>query len=384
MADPKETVYEAEPHTLAKHKILREYLKRWLPILSNQSRRLGIVNDRLLYVDGFAGAGEYSDNIPGSPLVAIQTALEHSRDFPAPVHIKFIEKRRDRVEHLRRLINQRQLEIKGSKKIVVDDPIEGDCEEVVCALIDEHERQGKQLGPALFFLDQFGYSSLSMGLVNRILRHDVCEVFSYLNWSLLHPFMADQAKWSGISKAFGGDEWKDVLGLQGTAREGRFQEIYLAALRNRGGARYSYPFAMRDSSDRIIYWLFFSSNSLDGLDQMKRAMWKVDRSGGFEFSDKHVGSMGRLFSYDDKWLAEQLEVELDGKEMEVGEVREYVLTTTPCCNFRRALGQLERNGGLEVTFAPPQRRQGEFSDEHIKVRFGRKVTPTQLSIFDEG
>ena len=381
MADPDETVYEAEPHTRAKHKILCEYLKRWLPILSNQSRLLGI-NDRLLYVDGFAGAGEYSNNIPGSPLVAIQTALEHNRDFPAPVHIKFIEKRRDRVEHLRRLINQRQSEIKSSKKIIVDDPIEGDCEDVIGRLIDEHERQGKHLGPALFFLDQFGYSSFSMGLVKRILEHAVCEVFSYLNWSLLYPFMTDQTKWSGISKAFGGDEWKDVLGHQEKAREGRFQEIYQVALRDRGGARYSYPFAMRDSSDRVIYWLFFSSRSLDGLEQMKRAMWTVDRSGGFEFSDKHAGSMGRLFSYDDKWLAEQLVVELDGKEMEVGEVREYVLTTTPCCNFRRALGQLERTGGLEVTFAPRQRRLGDFPDENMKVRFGRKVTPTQLSMFD--
>jgi len=381
MADPDETVYEAEPHTRAKHTILCEYLKRWLPILSNQSRLLGI-NDRLLYVDGFAGAGEYSNNIPGSPLVAIQTALDHTRDFPSPVHIKFIEKRRDRVEHLRRLISQRQPEIKNSKKLVVDDPIEGDCEEVIGHLIDEHERQGKQLGPALFFLDQFGYSSFSMELVKRILDHEVCEVFSYLNWSLLHPFMADQTKWSGISKAFGGDEWKDVLELQGKVKEGRFQEIYLAALRDRGGARHSYPFAMRDSSDRIIYWLFFSSNSLDGLDQMKRAMWKVDRSGGFEFSDKHVGSMGRLFSYDDKWLAEQLVAELDGKEMAVGEVREYVLTTTPCYNFKGALGQLERTGGLEVIFTPRKRRLGDFADENMKVRFGRKITPTQLRMFD--
>jgi hypothetical protein len=41
MGDPKETIYEADPHTKAKHAILREYLKRWLPILSRQAKRVG-------------------------------------------------------------------------------------------------------------------------------------------------------------------------------------------------------------------------------------------------------------------------------------------------------------------------------------------------------
>ena len=53
MTDTKATVYEADPHTLAKHQILREYLKRWLPILARQSRAIGRQDHRLLYVDGF-------------------------------------------------------------------------------------------------------------------------------------------------------------------------------------------------------------------------------------------------------------------------------------------------------------------------------------------
>lgn len=52
MPKPRETVWEMEPHTQAKHEILRGYLSAWLPIMSKY-------NERLVYVDGFAGPGVY-------------------------------------------------------------------------------------------------------------------------------------------------------------------------------------------------------------------------------------------------------------------------------------------------------------------------------------
>lgn len=382
MAEPKETVYAAEPHTRAKHDILREYLKRWLPILARQSKALGHANGRLLYVDGFAGAGEYTDNIPGSPIVAIQTALGHSHDFAVPVQIKFIEIRQDRVAHLRKLIERMRPDLARSGRIIVDDPIEGDCEEIITGVIDEHESRRVRLGPALFFLDQFGYSSFSMSLVSRILSHEVCEVFSYLNWSLLHPFMADQTKHTGITKAFGGDEWMDVIELRGKEKEDRFREIYLTALRRRAGATYAYPFAMRDHNDRVIYWLFFCSNNLRGLEEMKRAMWKVDRSGGFEFSDRHAQCVGKLFKYEDAELANDLIEAMDGQTSTVGEIEEYVLVNTPACNYKRALQILERTGRLEPIDPPKGRRAAAFNDKYLRVRFMRTVQPKDLTLFD--
>ncbi|GMU22514.1 MAG: hypothetical protein AMXMBFR13_26000 [Phycisphaerae bacterium] len=372
MPDPKGTVYDAEPHTRAKHNILREYLKRWLPILAHQSQIIRRTDGRLLYVDGFAGAGEYTDNIPGSPLVAIETALNHSHDFPIPVHITLIELRQDRAEHLQRLVASKRAELPQSRKIVIQDPIEGDCEEVITAIIAEQERKHERLGPALFFLDQFGYSSFSMNLIGRILRHDVCEVFSYLNWNLLHPFMSDPTKEVGITRAFGGDEWKEVVGLSGKAKEDHFREIYLNALSERAGAKYKYPFAMRDRHDRVIYWLFFCTKNIRGLEEMKRAMWTVDRSGGFEFSDKHAAQLGTLFTYGDDALAKDLAASLEGRAMTIGEVQEYALVNTPACNFKKALRILERGKGLEVINPPAGRRKGSFTDERMRVRFGVK------------
>lgn len=373
MADPKETVYSADPHTKAKHQILEEYLKRWLPILARQSRLVADANGRLLYVDGFAGAGEYVGNVPGSPLVAIQAALRQCHEFPVPFQIKLIELRPDRVAHLRNIVAERRAALGNHQKLIIDDPIEGDCETEIHKLIADHEQMRRKLGPALFFLDQFGYSSFSMGLIGRILKHDVCEVFSYLNWNLLHPFMTDETKWTGITKAFGGDEWKQVLGLSGKQKEDRFREVYLHALRTRAGARYSYPFAMRDQTDRVIYWLFFCSNNIRGLEEMKEAMWRVDRSGGFEFSDKHASQIGPLFSYDDDALAHDLISSLNGKEMTVAAVQEYVLLNTPAYSFKTALGKLERGGELRPVNARPGRRACTFTDSDLRVCFMQRA-----------
>ncbi|MFH1747177.1 MAG: three-Cys-motif partner protein TcmP [Planctomycetota bacterium] len=382
MANPKETVYDAEPHTRAKHQILSEYLKRWLPILARQSQKMKRPDNRLLYVDGFAGAGEYTGNIPGSPLVAIETALIATTDFTVPVQIKLIELARDRVVHLRKLVDTQRSQIPGSGRISIDDPIEGKCEDVINQLIDEHEEQRRCLGPALFFLDQFGYSSFSMELIGRILKHDVCEVFSYLNWNLLHPFMADQTKHDGITKAFGGNEWQSVIDLSGKEKEDRFRDIYLNALQSRAGAKYTYPFAMRDRHDCVIYWLFFCSNNLRGLEEMKRAMWTVDRSGGFEFSDKHAHSFGKLFKYDDSQLANDLVAAFVGETCTVSQLEEYVLVNTPAYKYKQALRILEGDSRLEPINPPEGRRQGVFKDKGMRVRFVLRDRPKELTLFD--
>jgi len=351
-----------------------------MPILSSQARNVGS-GQRLLYVDGFAGAGEYSNNVQGSPLVAIEAAAQHSQMFSVPIVFTFIEQRKDRVDHLRNLITTKKHAILGTKQLSVS-PIEGDCETEVLRIIGEHENQRRKLGPAFFFLDQFGYSSFSMDLIRRILGHEVCEVFSYLNWNLLHPFMTDQTKWAGITKAFGGDEWKSVIDLRGQAKEDRFKEVYMAALQSRGGAQYTFPFAMRDHNDRVIYWLFFCTNNIRGLEEMKKAMWTVDRSGGFQFSDKHSAQLGNLFSVDDDWLANHLFNEFQDKEKSVREVHEYVLTRTPCCNFKESLAILERTHRLKPVDAPQGRKSCSFAVDSMIVRFVNTATPKQKMLFD--
>jgi three-Cys-motif partner protein len=373
MADPKETVYAADPHTKAKHQILEGYLKRWFTILGKQANKIGS-SRRLLYVDGFAGAGEYENSVPGSPLVAIRAAIG-SADPAIPIRIHLIEKRPDRAQHLTRLLACTNSGLSAAK-VQIDPPIQGDCETEIGKLIDAEEAAKHKLGPAFFFLDQFGYSSFSMSLLRRILAYPTCEVFSYLNWNLLHPFMSDPTKAAGITKAFGGDEWRDVVGRSGADKEDAFREIYIAALKSRGGAEFIYPFAMRDATNRVIYWLFFSTNKLRGLEEMKRAMWDVDRSGSFEFSDKFASSMGQLFQYSPADLARDVHATFAGRDLTVEEIQRFVLTSTPAVKFKTSLEMLQRDGKLRPKST--QIRKFDFSDPKLVLHFIKDPVPASL------
>jgi len=79
MSNISTTVWDLEPHTEAKHEILKRYLQAWFPIMSKW-------NGRILYIDGFAGPGEYSNGDPGSPLIAINTAIEHELKLNAELN----------------------------------------------------------------------------------------------------------------------------------------------------------------------------------------------------------------------------------------------------------------------------------------------------------
>src|SRR5258708_4242751 len=119
MADTLPTIWDAQPHTLAKHAILRRYLEPWFPILTRQAsrrtHRSGVpANREILFVDGFAGPGEYSNGKEGSPVIALKAALNHTIPFPVPVRMLFIEQRPDRFQHLTTVLDRYIEQVKRS------------------------------------------------------------------------------------------------------------------------------------------------------------------------------------------------------------------------------------------------------------------------------
>lgn len=121
-------------------------------------------------------------------------------------------------------------------------------------------------------------------------------------------------------------------------------------------------FAMRDNNHRVIYWLFFCTNNIRGLEEMKRAMWSVDRSGGFEFSDKFVSDRSSMFEYSDADLASDLVSELAGKVLTVRAIGEHALVHTPACKYLEALRLMERERMIRIVTPPVGRRAGSFGD----------------------
>jgi len=65
---PKQTRWNAD-HTIAKHAILLKYLAGWLPTQATW-------NNRLIFIDGFAGPGEDETGEEGSPIIALKMLLK--------------------------------------------------------------------------------------------------------------------------------------------------------------------------------------------------------------------------------------------------------------------------------------------------------------------
>ena len=94
MPTPSTVLWDRDPHTAAKHDLLRGYLLAWLPILFSTF-------PRITYAEGFAGPGVYSRDEPGSPVIALETIHAHrdliERMVSHRVDVLFVE------EHARRL-----------------------------------------------------------------------------------------------------------------------------------------------------------------------------------------------------------------------------------------------------------------------------------------
>jgi three-Cys-motif partner protein len=370
MSDSLPTVWPADPHTFAKHAILKRFLEAWFPILSRQAATLATSPRKILYVDGFAGPGEYEGREPGSPVIALNVAL--NTRLPTPVHFVFVEHRPDRHAHLTQIIDRERSRIGASTNVVVETPYLGSCDEVLPAILNDYDRRGIEFGPALAFLDQFGYSAVSMNLIGRIMRYRQCEVFSYLDYKDMNRWISDPDKQSAFTRAYGGEEWRDAVPLPEARRRAMLLDRYKAALRSRAKVQYVQSFSMFDQAGALLYWLLFCTNHLKGLEEMKKAMWKVDGSGGFRFSDRDDPDQLQLLdqAFGQDWLADTLAVELDSQSLSIEEVQAFVLTRTPCYLFKAALNKLLARRQLSVVSRPPGSKSG-FADEKIVVRFER-------------
>ena len=379
MSDKLGTTWKCKAHTAAKHAILQKYLEAWFPILTRQAARLkrdGNPNDReIVFIDGFAGPGEYDAGEPGSPKIAINTAINHTVNFPFPLRLHFVEKRLDRFNHLETVIEPLIQRAQSVSNLIVAPPENGDCDEVLNDLLNVSEHKGVAFGPALAFLDQFGYGAVSMKLVGRIMAKPQCEVFSYLDYKDMNRWITDPNKESTFNSAFGNTKWKECKELPERKRRERLLELYKEALRSDGNSDFVSSFLMFDKTNKPLYWLFFCTNNLRGLEEMKKAMWKVDSSGQFQFSDRDCPDQLDLLanSFDSSWLADELKSRLKGRVLTVFEIKKFVLTETPCYLFKQALKKLElHDDAVSVVNSPPGRRPGTYADDTLKevsIRF---------------
>lgn len=369
MGAPKTTVWAIEPRTRAKHEILNRYLQAWTAILSYGKF------PAIAYVDGFAGPGVYEKGEIGSPIIALKAALDQQRQHPAMSKTKifflFIEQKNDRAERLQENVDALELPANFRVKVVGGMSFEQGFRE---NLLDFYRSRGKPLPPTFAFIDPFGWTRVPFQLVKEILSFESCEVLFNFMYEEINRFIEHPEQTKNFDELFGTDTWRDVSGIADKdARRAFFHDLYARQLRGEAGARYVRAFEMRNRNDATDYFLFFATKSRKGIQKMKEAMWRVDESGSFKFSDATAGQLALPFTKEPDFgaLKRALVTRFAGQVTTVDDVEEFVLADTPfhTGHYKRVLVELERDRGITPVDPKPGRRLGKFADQSMKLRF---------------
>ena len=362
MATPKETVWELDAHTAAKHDILRRYLQAWFPILNTH-------HDRIVYIDGFAGPGRYRGGELGSPVIALDVARNHRKALKGNVVFRFIDEREDRIENLRQELGG--MDIPRHFDVGVE---AGRFDEKVGSVLDSVEHDSTRPAPTFAFIDPFGFSGIPYSLIERLLNRRRSEAFitfmvDAINRFLEHP--KDNVV-RHIVEAFGTEEAIQIAEGAGN-RIVDLRTLYQSQLQR--VAKFVRYFEMRDRNNRTQYYLFFATNHELGHLKMKEAMWRVDPNGEFRFSDATNPHQLVLFEADTTSpLVENLRSRFLGKGTVTGQVvRKFVENETAFLkkHMTAALTELESNGGVRVEPTKTdgkRRRSGSYPDE-VKMSF---------------
>ncbi len=370
MAVPKTTKWALDPHTVAKHEILRRYLGGWFPILTH-----GGFNPRVVFLDGFAGPGVYSAGENGSPLIALETLVSHHM-FDRLSHTEFVlffvEQDPERFASLGEQVAGFWAAHGGQPENVRVEMVNGEFAEVADGLLSSLEEAGKNLAPTFAFVDPFGFKGVPFSIFERIARYPKCEVFfnfmyDSLNRWITHP---QESIHVHLSDLFGTEEYRDADGLAPAERKAFLHDLYARQLTEGAGLEFVQSFEMIGMSGHTTYSLFYGTRNLTGLKVMKDAMWKLDPIEGGRFSDRLAG-VEVLFEAepDLEPLRQALLSHFAGKDAAVPAIERFVLVNTPfsASHYKKgALAHLQREGVIEAVSG--QNRRFTFPDQ-VVVRF---------------
>lgn len=360
-----DTIWEAEPHTIAKITILESYLHVWFQIMGRS-----MAGKDILYIDGFAGPGEYTNCPKGSPIAALNAAKEALRlsggQWKAgTIHCVFIEANVERFDHLQKVIGQ----LAGISRVKIH-LLHTTFTEGLKHLKSEIPSAFSKSWPLFVFIDPFGATGAPFSTVAEILRSPYAEVLINVDADgIVRIFRAKEEASSDdlLKEIFGNDEWKTTLKdiHNFNAQCLQVLNLYKLNLRRLQNIRYAFAFEMRSRSRSLNYYLVFASQHYLGLEKMKEAMKTVDQTGNYHFSDAYVNQQ-ILFRFEKpENYSPLMFAQFKGKVVQYDELRDFALNETPFINPKGMLKDLENKDLITVSSRVPNRRMGTFNEENI-------------------
>ncbi|SHH31603.1 three-Cys-motif partner protein [Jatrophihabitans endophyticus] len=352
-------LWDRPPHTGAKHDLLRSYLGAWFPIMAKY-------NGRVLYYDAFGGPGKYRGGEPGSPLIALQTLVEHSH-FASMSGTQFVflinEQDSGCAEHLEAEIEAFKAAHQPWPSNVVIQVNNETFVDLTTSMIDDFDERAVKMAPTFAFVDPVGVKETPMAVLARLSNYPKAEMLVYFAHEFVVRFCSSGEVDERLDDLFGTDEYKAGGDLTGRRRSQFIHDLYKRQLHDVCEFPYIQSFEMWDGRGKRLYDLYYCTHDTTGLDRMKAAMWKVAPSGDFSFRDRFA-DQDVIFAEtpDTGPLRQELLDHFRGRTVTIQEVIDHVVAETPYTSShvkRLTLAPMQHDGLIS---SPNQKRARQFPD----------------------
>ncbi len=261
---------ESTEQSAVKSQIVQQYFDTWARIITGAANRYRQTEQRIGYVDLFAGPGRYKSGATSTPLLVLQKALESPQYRDRLVTI-FNDRDEENVQSLEEAI----FSLPGIQRLKIKPAVWN--HEIGDQIAQQFERISTI--PILAFIDPWGYKGLSLRLVNAFLKDWGCDCIFFFNYSRINAGLSNPRVHEHMCNLFGSERAAALRGdlepLDPQERASLIMQELSAALRAYGH-RYVLPFGFRNASGRrTTHHLILVTKHFKGYNVMKEIMAKA-------------------------------------------------------------------------------------------------------------
>lgn len=361
----------SKEQSLVKAEIVEKYFYAWAGIIIGAQNRFRPGRDnRIGYVDLFAGPGRYKDGAISTPLRVLQKAIDNPQYSERLVTI-FNDKDEENSRSLEEAINS----LPGIDRLRNKPEIWN--AEVGSSIASQFERI--HTIPILAFIDPWGYKGLTLRLVNAFLKDWGCDCIFFFNYNRINMGLSNPAVQEHMEALFGQSQAAQLsktLELKSPQDRESIIVDKLARSLKQYGHRFVLPFCFKGASGkRTTHHLILVTKNFKGYEVMKEIMAKSSSEENqgvpsFTYSPATSTDQKLLFELnrplDD--LRGLLLKDFAGETLTMREIYEQHSVDRPYLSrhYKAVLTQLERDGVVKTN--RPKKSTRGFAD-HISVRF---------------
>ena len=342
-----------------KAEIVSKYFWAWANVVMPTVKKKSPVNQRICYIDLFAGPGRYKNGAKSTPLLILEQAIKH-HDMRQMLVTIFNDKDSDNQQNLKTAIDS----LDGVSRLKHEPAIYNQSvgEEVVRLF------EGSKLVPTLFFVDPWGYKGLSLRLVNSVLKDWGCDCVFFFNYNRINMGLSNQKVKEHMIALFGEERYHQLnpclSELSPSQRELTIVEELTKSLMEMGG-EFVLPFRFKNErGGRTSHHLIFVTKHFRGYEIMKEIMAKMssENTDGVPSFEYHRAGPEQLMlfkmSRPIEDLHDMLLAEFAGQSLTMRKIYENHSVGTPYIerNYKAVLNQLEEEG-LILADPPAEKRR---------------------------